>query len=108
MARRVLDAAALRAVEPQLRRGLAGALACPGDRVLYPPAAARWFLERAVALGARLCEQCAAVSIGGGAVRVRGPGGVEEPFSAAVVNAAGADAPRLTPGLRSCRARATS
>ena len=37
----VLDAAALREAEPQLRPGLAGALRVPGDRVLYPPAAAR-------------------------------------------------------------------
>src|ERR1700730_11671420 len=48
-----LSAEDLAHAEPNLRRGLAGALRVPGDRVLYPPAAARWLLERAVARGAR-------------------------------------------------------
>src|SRR6187397_2116626 len=47
-----LDAAVLRDAEPSLREGLAGALRVPGDRVLYPPNAARWLLERAVRRGA--------------------------------------------------------
>ena len=29
-------------IEPQLRRGLAGGLRVPEDRVIYPPAATRW------------------------------------------------------------------
>jgi glycine/D-amino acid oxidase-like deaminating enzyme len=96
----IVDAGELARMEPALRPGLAGALFVPGDGVLYPPNAARWCVERAVAVGARLREHCAAVSIGGGAVCVRGPGGVEETISAgAIVNATGVDAPLLTPGV---------
>lgn len=95
----MVDAHELARMEPALRAGLAGALFVPGDGVLYPPNAARWYVERAVALGARLREHCAAVSMGAGAVRVRGADGVEEAISAgAIVNAAGVDAPHLTPG----------
>ncbi|HXE59739.1 MAG TPA: FAD-dependent oxidoreductase [Gemmatimonadaceae bacterium] len=96
----IVNADELARMEPALRRGLAGALFVPGDGVLYPPNAARWCVERAVALGARLREHCAAIAIGAGAVRVRGASGAEETISAgAIVNAAGVDAPHLTSGL---------
>jgi glycine/D-amino acid oxidase-like deaminating enzyme len=91
----VLDAAALREAEPRLREGLAGALRVPGDRVVYPPAAARLFLDRARALGAL--------------VRTGAPAEAVAPFRArcggrwleadTIVNAAGVAAPRLVPGL---------
>lgn len=96
----IVDGAELARIEPGLRRGLAGALVVPGDSVLYPPNAARWCVERAVALGATLRERCEAVAIGGGTVRVRGADGIDERISAgAIVNAAGIDAPRLVAGL---------
>lgn len=96
----VVDAAELARLEPALRSGLAGALVVPGDGVLYPPNAARWCVDRAVALGATLRERCEAVAIGGGEVRVRGADGVEEIISAgAIVVAAGIDAPSLVPEL---------
>ncbi len=50
----VLDAAALAGQEPNLRRGLAGGLLVPGDAVMYPPAAAAFYLAEAQRLGARL------------------------------------------------------
>jgi glycine/D-amino acid oxidase-like deaminating enzyme len=90
-----LDGGALRDAEPALREGLAGALRVPGDRVVYPPNAARWLLERAVRRGAsvRTGETVAAI----------GERGVETASgrrdAGAVVNAAGAAAPELTPGL---------
>lgn len=90
-----LDGGALARAEPNLRPGLAGALRVAGDRVVYPVNAARWLLGRAVARGARLFE--------GENVTVLGPGRVATSrgnFGAgAVVNAAGAAAPLLTPGL---------
>lgn len=43
----VLDERQLREAEPLLRHGLPGALRVPADAVLYPPAAARWLLDRA-------------------------------------------------------------
>lgn len=90
-----LDAAGLAAAEPNLRPGLAGALRVPGDRVLYPVNAARWLLERAAARGASRREGVEVVSLGPGGVRTR-DGAIG---AGAVVNAAGAAAPALTPGL---------
>ncbi len=90
-----LDAAGLAAAEPNLRPGLAGALRVPGDRVLYPVNAARWLLERAVARGAERLEGVEVVSIGPDGVRTR-DGAMA---AGVVVNAAGAAAPELTPGL---------
>jgi glycine/D-amino acid oxidase-like deaminating enzyme len=75
--------------EPNLRPGLAGALRVPGDRVVYPPAAARWFLERAERRGARRREGVEVASIGARSVRTRS----EEIPAGTVVNAAGAAAP---------------
>lgn len=50
----VLDEAALREAEPNLRPGLAGALRVPNDGVIYPPAAAAYFLSRAERHGGTL------------------------------------------------------
>lgn len=54
VAAEVLDEAALREAEPNLRSGLAGGLRVPNDAVIYPPAAAAHFLSRAVQRGAVL------------------------------------------------------
>jgi glycine/D-amino acid oxidase-like deaminating enzyme len=48
---RVLTAAELAMAEPNLRTGLAGGLLVPADGVLYPPAAAAFFLQEAKAYG---------------------------------------------------------
>ena len=64
----VLDAAKLASEEPNLRSGLPGALLVPGDGVIYPPAAAGFFLAEAMRLGAVLLRGHAAVSIGNGKV----------------------------------------
>jgi glycine/D-amino acid oxidase-like deaminating enzyme len=101
IAAEVVDERALAEMEPHLRRGLSGALHVPDDCVLYPPAAARYFTERARALGAEVREQCMAESVDGRTVRISERSGAEYLVSAgAVVNAAGIDAPRLTPGLQ--------
>ncbi|HXC94454.1 MAG TPA: FAD-dependent oxidoreductase [Edaphobacter sp.] len=49
-----LNEAEVAVEEPKLRAGLAGALLVPDDGVIYPPAAADWFLERALAIGATI------------------------------------------------------
>lgn len=96
----VVDAKTLAEMEPHLRPGLAGALHVPDDSVLYPPNAARYFVRGARARGAEVRERCAAEAIGPGTVRLRdASGNVEEISTGAVVNAAGVDAPHLTPGL---------
>jgi glycine/D-amino acid oxidase-like deaminating enzyme len=66
----ILNEAEVAAEEPKLRPGLAGALLVRDDGVIYPPAAANWFLERAVALGATLLRGSQAVSSTNGIVRL--------------------------------------
>ena len=51
---RVLTAAELAQEEPNLRAGLAGGLLVPGDSVVYPPAAAGFYLAEARRLGAEV------------------------------------------------------
>jgi glycine/D-amino acid oxidase-like deaminating enzyme len=51
---RVLTPAELAAEEPNLRSGLAGGLLVPGDGVVYPPAAAAFYLAEARRLGAEV------------------------------------------------------
>jgi D-hydroxyproline dehydrogenase subunit beta len=51
---RVLNASELAQREPCLRDGLAGGLLVMGDSVVYPPAAAHWFLRRAAQKEARV------------------------------------------------------
>jgi glycine/D-amino acid oxidase-like deaminating enzyme len=100
VASEILDARALAAAEPSLRPGLAGALRVPDDLILYPPAAARWLLERAAARGARRRERCEVTAIDAGRVMLRDGAGATATISCgAVVNAAGIDAPRLAAGL---------
>jgi D-hydroxyproline dehydrogenase subunit beta len=92
----VLDAKQLKALEPNLRDGMAGGLLVPEDGVLYPPCAARFLVERAQDRGAKLRLGASAVKIGRGLVRLTD--GVE--ISAEIiVNAAGAYAADLTPGI---------
>jgi glycine/D-amino acid oxidase-like deaminating enzyme len=78
---------------------LAGALFVPDDRVLYPPAATCHLVRHAQALGATLREGCRVESISARTVVLRDSSGPSTIACGAIVNAAGIDAPRLTPGL---------
>ncbi|HWE62015.1 MAG TPA: FAD-dependent oxidoreductase, partial [Chloroflexota bacterium] len=62
----VLDARALRALEPRLRPGLAGGLLVPGDSVVYAPGSASVLLERARQRGAALVHGTATRLLPGG------------------------------------------
>jgi len=95
----VLDAQALREAEPNLRPGLAGGLLVPGDSVVYPPCAARFLMEQARATGAESLFGQAATSLTGG-VRLEDGQTISARF---VINAAGAWAPALTPGIEVLR-----
>lgn len=83
----VLDARALEQAEPNLRKGLAGALRIPSDAIVYPPRVAAFLIERARRHGAQI-EQGRRVQ------------SLAELTNAAaiVVNATGAAAPSLSPG----------
>ena len=84
-------------LEPQLRPGIAGGLLIPGDRVIYPPAAARWLIGQAVDSGAELRERCEVAGLMPQTPGVRTVDG--DIPSGHVVNAAGARAAELTPEL---------
>lgn len=92
----LLDAKALADAEPNLRAGLAGALLVPGDGVVYPPCAARYFLEQAQSLGTQLLTGRSAVALSNEGVRLN-----DGTFISAgtTVNATGSWAPLLTPGI---------
>jgi len=92
----VLDAQALYRLEPNLRAGMAGGFLVPEDGVLYPPCAARFLMERAQKQGAKLHLGVPVAQIGRGQVRLADG---TEIAAAIIVNAAGARAAELTPGL---------
>jgi D-hydroxyproline dehydrogenase subunit beta len=93
---KVLDAKELRSLEPNLRSGMAGGLLVPEDGVLYPPCAALFLMERAQARGAKLILGAKVALLGERTVRLTDG---TEISAEIIVNAAGASATDLTPGL---------
>jgi glycine/D-amino acid oxidase-like deaminating enzyme len=88
----VLDARQLAEAEPHLRPGLAGGLLVPDDSTVYPPCAARYLIEKS---RADVVHQ-PATAIRGGGIQL----GDGSTISAGItVNATGAWAPELTPGI---------
>jgi len=92
----LLDARALRALEPCLAATMAGAMRVPDDAVLYPPAAARLLAEAAARCGTRIRTGTAAVALEPGAVRLADGSALP---CGQVVLAAGAASRDLLPGL---------
>jgi D-hydroxyproline dehydrogenase subunit beta len=92
----VLDAQSLAEAEPNLRPGLVGGLRVPGDSVIYPPCAAQYFVDQAVAKGAVLFLGVAVDKIEAGGVRLRDGSTIS---AGLVVNSAGSASPVLTRGL---------
>ena len=93
---KVLDAQELQRLEPNLRSGMAGGLLVPEDGVLYPPCAALFLMQRAQTSGARLMLGAKVTKLGEGTVRLIDG---TEISAEIIVNAAGACATDLTPGL---------
>lgn len=93
---KVLNAAELKELEPNLRAGLAGGLLVPEDGVLYPPCAARFLIERAHRNGASLHLGQSVAQVEPGVVRL---GDGSRITGNLIVNAAGASAADLTPRI---------
>ncbi len=92
----IIDAAALARAEPNLREPMAGALLVPEDSVIYPPCAARHLMERSESSGARRFLGLTVRQIEDGSVCL---GDGTRLSAAVIVNAAGAWASGLTPGV---------
>lgn len=91
----MLDARALMDAEPHLRAGLVGGLLIPQDAVIYPPAAAYWFAQRALERGVTLIRQ-RVVAASGTHLKLADGSTVN---CGLTVNATGAWASELTPGV---------
>jgi D-hydroxyproline dehydrogenase subunit beta len=92
----VLDASMLREAEPNLRDGMAGGLLVPGDEVIYPPSAARFLLERAMARGAALQLGQTVVELNENGARLADGRLVA---AGVTINATGSWSPELTPKI---------
>ncbi len=95
----VLDAQSVAEAEPNLRPGLVGGLRVPGDSVIYPPCAAQYFVDQAIAKGAALFLGKAVDKIETGemyGVRLRDGSTIS---AGLIVNSAGSASPALTRGL---------
>lgn len=92
----VLDARELQSLEPNLRPGMSGGLLIPEDGVLYPPCAAAFLMNRAQKQGAQLRSGVTVVEMAQGKVRLTNG---TELSANIVVNASGAYAGEITPGV---------
>ena len=92
----ILDERSLKEAEPNLREGLSGGLLVESDSVVYQLTASGYLLEKAKSKGceARFGERV--MSITDGSVQLSDGEDVSAKF---VVNAAGVNAPSLSPGL---------
>lgn len=95
VASEVLDAAALAGAEPELRPDLAGALRVADDVVVYPPGLARWLLDTVAGPRLRVRTGVEVTGFADRAALTR----TERIECDIVVNAAGAHAGLLVPGL---------
>ena len=91
-----LDTQSLAEAEPNLRAGLVGGLRVPGDSVIYPPCAAQFFVEKALAKGADLFIGKPVEAITDDGVRLRDGTSIS---AGLIVNSAGSWSPTLTAGL---------
>ena len=93
----LIDGQKLYEYEPHLRPGLAGGLRVPGDAVIYPPVAAAWMLEKAMARGARFLKGKTVQSVRPGGKAILGDG--SKVCGRTVVVAAGTQTAQLVPGI---------
>ena len=96
VAAEILDARALKVLEPNLRDGMAGGLLVSEDIVLYPPCAARFLVERAQKHGAEVWLGKSVSRLGDGCLALDDG---TEIRAERIVNAGGARAAQLTSGV---------
>jgi len=70
VATEILDGKAIADAEPNLRPGMAGGLRVRDDGLVYPPCAARWFIEKAQEFGATLRLNADVVGIDNNAIQL--------------------------------------
>lgn len=92
----VLDAGALKQLEPNLRDGLKGGLLVPEDIVLNPPAATEFLIQNAQKHAADLRTGVSVKSMGDGCVQLSDESDLNADV---IVNAGGAWAAEFTPGV---------
>jgi glycine/D-amino acid oxidase-like deaminating enzyme len=92
----ILDGQSLAEAEPQLRPGLVGGLRVPGDSVIYPPCAAQYFVDQALARGAKLFLGAFVEAVTSDGIRLRDGTSIA---AGVIVNSAGSWSPQLTAGL---------
>jgi D-hydroxyproline dehydrogenase subunit beta len=98
IAAQTLDSQALAEAEPNLRRPLLGGLLISNDAVLYPPCAAGYLLEKAARQKAGLDLYLGQTVVQATDGRVVFQDG-KKIYSPVIINASGASAPALTPGI---------
>ena len=92
----VLDARALAEAEPNLSPDLVGGLRVPGDSVIYPPCAAKFFVKSARENGAELFVGRKVEEVNNGSLRFADGSIIS---AGVIVNAAGSWSPMLTNGI---------
>lgn len=95
VATEVLTARQMETAEPELRKGLSGALLVPSDGVLYAPAAARFLAQIAATHGAEILK-AEIIRMGSGIAELRDG---RQLHSSRLVNTAGDNSPFLTTGI---------
>ena len=92
----ILSSSELASAEPNLRAGLAGGLLVPEDAVVYQPVVALHLARELQALGSDVILARSITAFGDGEARLDGGALLRAPR---LVNALGAHAPDLTPGI---------
>jgi glycine/D-amino acid oxidase-like deaminating enzyme len=96
----IVDEKALREAEPNLRDGLAGGLLVDGDSVVYQLTATRFLMEKAAKNGCVTRFGTSVAEITSDGIKLTNGDAIS---AANIVNAAGVDAPKLSPEIKIAR-----
>jgi glycine/D-amino acid oxidase-like deaminating enzyme len=93
----ILDGTSMRALEPNLRDGLAGGLLVKDDSVVYQLCATKFLLDRSIRYGAKTMTGVAVAKVSDGGVTLENGDVIS---AGVIINAAGASAQLLNPQLK--------